>query len=164
LLEELVRLAYCHERIPANEHRFNDVVRNILMRSSEQTDHHFDTTGRCKRFDFIACDSADDPAHLKEEIRGQARRMALDPGYTAHIDRYVDNFPDPPAGGLVFGRADYVCIHEVWARNFACRGGPSRTRPWRYRRVVLGLRDRVRHAQRASTLRQDRNVYGISML
>lgn len=117
-LEDLVNLPDYQELIRPDEHRFNDLAHNILMRSSEQTDLRLGAVGRCKRFDFIACDGETDPARLKDDIRDQTRHMLLDPSYTARVDRHVDNFADPVVDGLGFGQGHYVCIREVWSHSF----------------------------------------------
>ena len=55
--------------------------------------------------------------HAKLASHSQA--LALDPIYTAHVDRHVDNVVATAEMNAGFGEGAFDAVREVWATSFA---------------------------------------------
>ena len=74
--------------------------------------------GRCKRFDFIRRAPGTEASRFSAEVKRQSATLALDPFYTAHVDRHVDNVVVGPANDGGFGKGAFDCVREAWGLSF----------------------------------------------
>lgn len=117
-LGRLVAIPEYLQHVRPDEARFNDLSTNLMMLA--QPALYFDSTraGRCKRFDFIVRDPAMTAGQFKAVLAEDARRLVLDPFYTAHVDRHVHNQPLEGGPSQGFGQGSFGCVREVWAASF----------------------------------------------
>jgi len=85
----------------------------------EQTVFRAPQAGRCKRFDFLRRSSAMDASTFLAKLGNHSQALALDPAYTAHIDRHVDNIVATAEMDAGFGEGAFDSVREVWATSFA---------------------------------------------
>jgi EthD domain len=103
-----------------DEARFNDVSANVMLKARAECCFEADAVGRCKQFDFIVRDAAVPPEAFLAALADDGRRLALDPFYTAHVDRHVHNYQiDANAAAQGFGEGQFDCVRELWASSFA---------------------------------------------
>lgn len=109
--------------IRPDEARFNDLSSNIMVKTAPESIFDPGQTGRCKRFDFIVRGPAVSAERFAKTLAADARRLALDPVYTARVDRQVHNNPLREQGpGAGFGQGGFDCVREVWASRFEALG------------------------------------------
>jgi hypothetical protein len=103
-----------------DEARFNDLSANIMLKTRAECFFEADAVGRCKQFDFIVRDPAVPSETFTAALADDARRLALDPFYTAHVDRHMHNYQiDDNAAARGFGEGQFDCVRELWASSFA---------------------------------------------
>jgi EthD domain len=107
------------QHIRPDEARFNDLPHNIMVLTEASTAFRASSVGRCKRFDFIRRSPDTDAATFRAALEKHSRTLVLDPLYTAHIDRHVDNFVAAAAMDAGFGAGEFDVVREIWAASFA---------------------------------------------
>ena len=107
------------QHIRPDEARFNDLPGNIMVLTRASTVFLAPLVGRCKRFDFLRRSSAIDAATFHAKLRNHSQVLALDPIYTAHVDRHVDNIVATAEMNAGFGEGAFDAVREVWATSFA---------------------------------------------
>lgn len=120
--EDLGRLAQTPEyldHIRPDEARFNDLSANIVVQTRPELFFEAPQVGRCKRFDFVVRGAGVAADRLAVALADNARRLALDPFYTAHVDRHVHNWQIGASQGEGFGEGQFDCVREIWAGSFA---------------------------------------------
>jgi hypothetical protein len=117
-IESLLSTPSYQQYVRPDEARFNDLPHNIMVLTEPSNGLRAPTIGRCKRFDFIRRASDTEPSSFGAEISRQSAALALDPIYTGHIDRHVDNIVVGPATDGGFGKGSFDCVREVWATSF----------------------------------------------
>ena len=117
-IESLLSTPSYQQYVRPDEARFNDLPHNIMALTEPSNGLRAPTIGRCKRFDFIRRASDTEPSSFGAEISRQSAALALDPIYTGHIDRHVDNIVVGPATDGGFGKGSFDCVREVWATSF----------------------------------------------
>ena len=105
--------------IRPDEAAFNDLPENIMLLTDASTVFRAASIGRCKRFDFIRRSADVDADTFVANVRNRGRALALDPLYTGHVDRLVENFPIASRDGAGFGTGAFDCVLELWASSFA---------------------------------------------
>jgi EthD domain len=117
-IECLLSTPSYQQYVRPDEARFNDLPHNIMVLTEPSNVSRAPAIGRCKRFDFIRRASDTEPSSFGAEINRQSAALALDPIYTGHIDRHVDNIVVGPATDGGFGKGSFNCVREVWATSF----------------------------------------------
>jgi hypothetical protein len=117
-IERLLSTPSYQQYVRPDEARFNDLPHNIMVLTEPSNVSRAPAIGRCKRFDFIRRAPDTEPSSFGAEIDRQHAVLALDPIYTAHVDRHVDNVVVGPATDSGFGKGAFDCVREVWAANF----------------------------------------------
>jgi hypothetical protein len=107
------------QHIRADEANFNDLPRNIMVLANASTVFRAPQVGRCKRFDFLRRSSAMDPSTFLAKLGSHSQGLAVDPVYTAHIDRHVDNIVATVEMNAGFGEGALDAVREVWSTSFA---------------------------------------------
>jgi hypothetical protein len=106
------------QHIRPDEARFNDLAHNIMALANASSVFR-PAVGRCKRFDFIRRAPAIDAATFRAKLGGHSQALALDPVYTAHVDRHVDNIVATAEMNAGFGEGAIDAVREVWAASFS---------------------------------------------
>lgn len=109
-----------------DEARFNDLPHNIMVLTAASNVFRAPAVGRCKRSDFIRRAPETEASTFGAEIKRQSAALALDPMYTAHIDRHVDNVVIGPTTDGGFGKGLFDCVREVWAASFDALSAAAR--------------------------------------
>jgi hypothetical protein len=117
-IERLLDIPSYQRHVRPDEARFNDLPHNIMVLTEASNVFRAPAVGRCKRFDFIRRAPETEASTFGAEIKRQSAALALDPMYTAHIDRHVDNTVVGPATDGGFGKGLFDCVREVWATSF----------------------------------------------
>lgn len=117
-LARLVQLPEYEAHIRPDEAHFNDLSTNVMARTRAESFFSAPQVGRCKRFDFIVRNASIAAEAFAVALADQARRLALDPLYTAHVDRHVHNYQIGAEQGGGFGQGQFDCVREVWASDF----------------------------------------------
>ena len=107
------------QHVRPDEARFNDLAHNIMVLANVSSVFRLPSVGRCKRFDFIRRSSAIDAATFRAKLDNHSQALALDPIYTAHVDRHVDNIVATAEMNAGFGEGAFDAVREVWATSFA---------------------------------------------
>ena len=107
------------QHIRPHEAHFNDLPHNIMVLANASTVFRAPMVGRCKRFDFLRRSPAMDASTFLAKLGNHSQALALDPGYTAHIDRHVDNIAATAEMNAGFGEGAFDAVREVWATSFA---------------------------------------------
>jgi hypothetical protein len=101
-----------------DESRFNDLPANLMVKTDPETLFETAGPGRCKRIDFIARRAECSAERFASALAEQGRQLALDPFYTAHVDKHVHNLARAGVDLDGFGRGNFDCVREVWGRGF----------------------------------------------
>jgi hypothetical protein len=117
-IERLLATPSYQQYVRPDEAQFNDLPHNIMVLTEPSNVSRAPDIGRCKRFDFIRRAPDTEPSSFDAEINRQSAALALDPIYTAHVDRHVDNIVVGPATDGGFGKGSFDCVREVWAASF----------------------------------------------
>jgi hypothetical protein len=107
------------QHVRPDEAHFNDLPHNIMVLVKASAVFRAPLVGRCKRFDFIRRLSAIDESTFRAKLGTHSQALALDPTYTAHIDRHVDNIVATAEMNAGFGEGAFDAVREVWATSFA---------------------------------------------
>jgi hypothetical protein len=107
------------QHIRPDEAQFNDLPHNLMVLTNASTVFRAPLVGRCKRFDFIRRSSAIDAATFRAKLGNHSEVLALDPIYTAHVDRHVDNIVATAEMNAGFGEGAFDAVREVWATSLA---------------------------------------------
>jgi EthD domain len=107
------------QHIRPDEANFNDLARNIMVLANPSTVFQAPQVGRCKRFDFLRRSPAIDVAAFRAKLGNHSQALALDPVYTSHVDRHVDNIVATEEMNAGFGEGAFDAVREVWATSFA---------------------------------------------
>jgi EthD domain len=107
------------QHIRADEAHFNDLPHNIMVLANASSVFRAPSVGRCKRFDFIRRSPAIDAATFRAKLSNHSEALALDPVYTAHVDRHVDNIIATAEMNAGFGEGIFDAVREVWATSLA---------------------------------------------
>jgi hypothetical protein len=107
------------QHIRPDEAHFNDLAHNVTVLANASDVFRSTAVGRCKRFDFIRRAPAMDTTTFGAELRNHSQALALDPVYTAHVDRHVDNVVAAAEMSAGFGEGAFDAVREVWATSFA---------------------------------------------
>jgi EthD domain len=118
-IERLLSVPAYLQHIRPDEAHFNDLPRNIMVLTKASTAFRAPVVGRCKRFDFLRRTSAMDASTFCAKLGSHSQALALDPGYTAHVDRHVDNVVATAEMNAGFGEGAFDAVREVWATSFA---------------------------------------------
>jgi EthD domain len=118
-IDRLLSVPAYMRHIRPDEARFNDLPHNIMVLANAATLFRTPTIGRCKRFDFICRSSAIDAATFRAKLNDHSAALALDPCYSAHVDRHVDNVVAAAEMNAGFGEGVFDAVREVWATSFA---------------------------------------------
>ena len=117
-IERLLAIPSYQQYVRSDEARFNDLPHNIMVLTEASNVFRAPAVGRCKRFDFIRRAPGTEASTFDAEIKRQSAALALDPMYTAHVDRHVDNVVVGPTTDGGFGKGLFDCVREVWATSF----------------------------------------------
>jgi hypothetical protein len=117
-IERLLALPSYQTQVRPDEAVFNDLPTNIMVMTEATTYFRAPAVGRCKRFDFVRRSTGVDAASFRATLDDQARRLALDPLYTAHVDRHVENMPVARNAETGFGDGSVDAVREVWGASF----------------------------------------------
>ncbi len=117
-IERLLALPAYQQYVRPDEAAFNDLAHNIMLLTEATTIWRAPTVGRCKRFDFIRRAAEIDAAMFRKRMLDAGQRIALDPFYTAHVDRHVENAAAAAIPGSGFGEGAFDAVREVWAASF----------------------------------------------
>ena len=107
------------QHIRPDEAHFNDLPHNIMVLANASTVFRAPQVGRCKRFDFLRRSSAVDAATFRAKLATHSQALALDPNYTAYVDRHVDNIVATAEMNEGFGEGAFDAVREVWATSLA---------------------------------------------
>jgi hypothetical protein len=118
-IERLLSAPSYMRHIRPDEAHFNDLPHNIMVLTKASTAFRAPVVGRCKRFDFLRRTSAMDASTFCAKLGSHSQALALDPGYTAHVDRHVDNVVATAEMNAGFGEGAFDAVREVWAMSFA---------------------------------------------
>jgi len=97
-IDRLLSVPSYLQHVRPDEALFNDLPHNIMVLTEPSTAFRAPSVGRCKRFDFIRRVPGTDASTFRAETRKLSQALAIDPLYTAHVDRHVDR------GDVRFGR------------------------------------------------------------
>jgi hypothetical protein len=117
-IDRLLSVPAYIQHVRPDEARFNDLPLNIMVLADASTSFRSPTAGRCKRFDFIRRTSVIDAATFRAKLKDHSAALALDPCYTAHVDRHVDNIVATAESNTGFGEGVFDAVREVWAASF----------------------------------------------
>jgi EthD domain len=117
-INRLLSIPVYMQRIRPDEAYFNDLQNNIMVLTNASTVFRMQSVGRCKRFDFMCRSSAVDASTFRVKLDDHSHALALDPVYTSHIDRHVDNIVGTAEVNAGFGEGDFDAVREVWATSF----------------------------------------------
>jgi hypothetical protein len=117
-IERLLSLPAYQQYVRPDEAAFNDLEHNIMLLTEATTIWRAPSVGRCKRFDFIRRAAGIDPATFRKRMLEAARQLSLDPFYTGHVDRHVENVAAAAMSGSGFGEGAFDGVCEVWAGSF----------------------------------------------
>jgi hypothetical protein len=106
------------QHIRPDEAHFNDLPHNIMVLAHASTVFRAPLVGRCKRFDFLRRSSVIDAATFRAKLTNHSEALALDPIYTAHVDRHADNIVATAEMNEGFGEGAFDAVREVWAASF----------------------------------------------
>ncbi|MFM6832197.1 MAG: EthD domain-containing protein, partial [Novosphingobium sp.] len=118
-LARLASLPEYQAEVRPDEAYFNDLTQNIMVKAKPHLLFEATHVGRCKRFDFLVRADGSDAAEFAERVLAGGADTALDPWFTASIDRLVFNVPGWQGDGEGFGSGTYDCVIESWAADFA---------------------------------------------
>ena len=107
------------QHVRPDEAHFNDLAHNIMVLAHASSVFRAPSVGRCKRFDFIRRSSAIDAATFRAKLDNHSQALALDPIYTGHVDRHVDNIVATAEMNAGFGEGAFDVVREVWATSLA---------------------------------------------
>jgi hypothetical protein len=110
--------ARVHAAHPTRRGPFNDLAHNIMVLANASSVCRAPSVGRCKRFDFIRRSPAIDAATFRAKLGSHSQALALDPVYTGHVDRHVDNIVATAEMNAGFGEGAFDAVREVWATSF----------------------------------------------
>ena len=133
-LARLVQMPDYLAYVRPDEAVFNDLPSNIMVRTADREYFRAVTMGRCKRFDFIARGVEVDAEEFAEALDADGCALALDPYYTAHVDRHVHNLARASedghgSGGQGAGGHGLAVTGSAKAATIACaRCGPQASR------------------------------------
>ena len=105
--------------IRPDEARFNDLPHNIMVLTEASLIFQASSVGRCKRFDFIRRASRTTAPAFHAVVKQQSQSLAIDPLYTAHVDRHTDNVVATTGLDGGFGDGAFDLVREVWGTSFA---------------------------------------------
>ncbi len=117
-IERLLAVPSYQQYVRPDEASFNDLPHNIMVLTEAASVFRAPSVGRCKRFDFIRRAPGTAAPTFGAEVKKQSATLALDPFYTAHVDRHVDNVVVGPANDDGFGKGSFDCVREVWGSSF----------------------------------------------
>jgi len=118
-IDRLLSVPSYMQYIRPDEARFNDLAHNIMVLTEALPVVQASSVGRCKRFDFIRRAHRTDASTFRAETKKQSQFLAIDPLYTAHVDRHVDNFVATTGLDSGFGDGAFDLVREVWGTSFA---------------------------------------------
>jgi hypothetical protein len=117
-IERLLAIPSYQQHVRPDEASFNDLPHNIMVLTEAAGIFRAPSVGRCKRFDFIRRAPGTAAPTFGAEVKKQGASLALDPFYTSHVDRHVDNVVVGPANDDGFGKGSFDCVREVWGSSF----------------------------------------------
>lgn len=135
-LQRLLEVPEYLELVRPDEAYFNDLPRNIMVKTQVETVFQTRDLGRCKRFDFLVKADGWRVSEFKSAVREDSSKLCLDPAYTALIDRHDLNWNIDLAEEVVeqgFGHGSFDCVRELCAlsmTNFTHSMAFARLAPW----------------------------------
>jgi hypothetical protein len=118
-INRLLSIPAYMQHIRPDEAHFNDLEKNIMVLTNAATVFRASVVGRCKRFDFIRRSLSVDASTFRFKLDSHSHALALDPIYTSHIDRQVDNIVATSEMNGGFGEGAFDAVREVWSTSFA---------------------------------------------
>jgi EthD domain len=118
-INRLLSVPVYMQYIRPDEAYFNDLQNNIMVLTNASAVFRAPPVGRCKRFDFIRRSPAVDASTFRYKLDSHSHALALDPIYTSHIDRHVDNIVATAEMNAGFGGGAFDAVREVWSTSFA---------------------------------------------
>ena len=118
-IDRLLSVPSYMQYVRPDEARFNDLAHNIMVLTEPSPVFQAPSVGRCKRFDFVRRARITDAPAFHAEVKMQSQSLAVDPAYTGHVDRHIDNFVVTTGLDGGFGAGAFDLVREVWGTSFA---------------------------------------------